>query len=146
MKISNHLPQFENNLTLFIVAGKQEAAFYLAENGEINKTASFKVAKPIYTDSKAIGGRGNAAYRAVAKAEKEKKSISADFMKEFKSALKILSAENSLSAVYIFCPPTEKASAQAALPAKLKTKLKMLKTGNFTKEHPFKLLEKLKLQ
>lgn len=136
MKISENLPQFKNGLALLIASGNFEVDFYLATNGEITKTDSLLVEK---TNSEITSGfvvneSGGSKNLKVAR--------HAEFLKEFEKHLTDLLLKSAVEETHLFAPAEVKNELEKILPEKLKKHLKIYE-GNFHKEHPFKLLEKI---
>lgn len=135
MQISEHLPQFIDRKSLFIVTGLHEADFYVVADGEINKVDNFTVEKtnPDITTGFVIAESGG---------DKDLKRIrQTDFLKEFKDHLPMLLSNQGIKMVYLFAPPAVIKELEALLPEALKNSIHLYE-GNFHKEHPFKLLEK----
>ncbi|MEX0672922.1 MAG: host attachment protein [Candidatus Paceibacterota bacterium] len=147
MKITEKLPQFENETALLVVTGKQDAVFYIAQNGEVNAVESFKVDKPKYTDL-----HGHFETRAHGKVTRagspyEPTDLSDDavrqFLKELEEELKNVSRHYALDSLYIFYPSHMKNRISEVLPPKLARKQQIAIEGNFYEHHPFKLLERI---
>lgn len=143
MKISQKLPQFEKEKALIIVASQMEADFYVAFGGEIAKTTSFKITKPRYSDregfvARASGGKavsGGPSYSI------DKEKIRIDFLKAFREKIKPFSQDKKIGRVYLFAESYVVNEIQKFLPAGLKSKIKTVIRGNYSKNHPFDLLE-----
>lgn len=136
MKISKTLPQFSEESALFIVAGLYEADFYLASEGEINQVDSFTVAISDPAIKKGFKVRESGGAKHL------KQMRQADFLKTFKTHLTAVINKQPAKLVYLFAPTAVAKELTVALPVALKKTLRTFK-GNFHKEHPFKLLEKI---
>ncbi|MEK7624967.1 MAG: hypothetical protein AAB467_01300 [Patescibacteria group bacterium] len=136
MQISANLPQFKKGTALLVVSGDFEVDFYLATNGEIAKADSMLVGKtnPLITSGFVVNESGGSKNLKVAR--------HAEFLNAFKKHLTYLLSKSAVEETHMFAPAEVKNELQAALPAKLKKCLKVYE-GNFHKEHPFKLLEKI---
>lgn len=136
MKISENLRQFNNEAVLFAVTGDFEADFYLAKDGEIDKVDSLLVERrnPEIPEGFVAKESGNI--------KNIKKFRHAEFAKEFKKHLTALLAKSAVKEAYLFAPAELKNELEKDFPAKLRKSLKVYE-GNFHKEHPFKLLEKV---
>lgn len=146
MKITKTLPQFVRSVALFIVTGTEEADFYLAHDGNLDKVASFTAPKEHYSDRENFGRRGSVVFESGDKASQRKKTIRRDFLQGIKNNLQIIIKSNTdITAVYLLTPAEVKRDLAAILPAKLKIKVKKVILGNFHKEHPFVWLEKIRL-
>lgn len=136
MQISENLPQFNEGAGLLIVSGDFEVDFYLASKGEIDKVDSFQVERrnPEIPVGFVAAESGNM--------KTIKKYRHSEFLEEFKKHLAPILKENKIAAAHLFAPTEVKNELEKALPAGLRKNLKV-HDGNFHKEHPFKLLEKL---
>lgn len=146
MKISKTLPQFAKDAALFIVTGTEEADFYLAHDGDLKKIASFVVPKIHYSDREDFGRKGSVVFESGDKASQRKKMIRREFLQGVADNFKkIAGSAAGITAVYVLAPAEVKKEVAAALPAKLKPKLKKIISGNFHKQHPFKWLKKIRV-
>ncbi len=136
MQISKNFPQFDKGAALLIVSGDFEADFYLASKGEINKVGSLLVERrnPEIPVGFVASESGNI--------KTIKKFRHAEFIEEFKKHLLAILAQSAVKEAFLFAPAEVKNELEKALPAKLRKNLRVYE-GNFHKEHPFKLLEKL---
>lgn len=136
MKISESLPQFKKGLALLIVSGDFEVDFHVATQGDIDKVDSFLIERrnPEITEGFVAAESGNI--------KTLKKYRHAEFLEAFSKHLAALLARMDVAEAYLFAPAEVKNELEKALPAKLKKSLKIYE-GNFLKEHPFKLLEKI---
>jgi len=146
MKISQNLPQFAGEHVLLVVTGRQEAEFYRAGDGEVEKVAAFKVETPKYSDREGhfkTRGRGMVlASGAVYEAQKEK--ILQDFRREFKSSLKsVLANFSQPDRIYMYTPAYMATDVQGLFPRLVAGAIKKTIRGNFYGRHPFELLEKI---
>ena len=145
MKITKTLPQFAKETALLIVTGTEEADFYLARDGSLDKVAAFKVAKSHYSDREDFGRQGSVVFESGDKFSQRKKMFRRDFLQGVKDNLKhIASGHADISVVYLLTPAEVKKDLTAALPTKFKSKVKKVISGNFHKEHPFVWLEKIR--
>ncbi len=144
MKISNKLPQFNEEKALFIVTGKQEAKFYIVHKGEINEIDSFEIEKPKYSDKEGWFKRRVRSFvmGSGAPLEPPKQKIIKDFLKKLKEKYKETSSHNNFEALYLFTPHYLLPSVKESLPGG--TKIKLTIDGEYYFQHPFKLLEKIK--
>ncbi len=136
MKISENLPQFDNGESLLIASGDFEADFYLASKGEINKVDSFLVERRNAEIPVGFVAAESGNIKTL------KKFRHSEFVEEFKKHLSALLAKQPVKEIFLFAPSEMKNELEKALPANLRKNLRVYE-GNFHKEHPFKLLEKL---
>lgn len=142
MKIPRELPQFKDENAFIIVTGKQDAAFYKASDGIIEKVDAFKIPRPTYSDNEGIyrtKGRGVATSSGSAK-ELQDENVIRDFLREFKKRIRKIS---DFSTIYIFSPHQIKNRVRAALPNEWKMKVGALIEGNYYFRHPTFILKKL---
>ncbi len=143
MKIPNALLQFATHRSLFVVTGTQEADFYVAYQGEIQKVKTFVLEKPTYSDREYVGRRsGGAAYESGSIAQAIKRSMQRDFITHLSDALKELQRE-SFEHVYVFCPATVHNDVEGAIPATLRKKVVRVWKGNYHKQTPIDLIKKI---
>lgn len=142
MKIPRELPQFKDETAFIIVAGKQDAAFYTASNGTIERTDAFKIPRPTYSDNEGIyrtKGRGVATSSGSAK-ELQDDNVINDFLREFKKRIKKVS---DFSSLYVFAPQQTKNKIKALLPNQWDKKVAAVIEGNYYFRHPTFILKKL---
>ncbi len=136
MKISENLLQFSNGEALLVVSGDFEVDFYLASNGEINKIDGFLVERRNQDIPVGFVAAESGNIKTL------KKFRHSEFIEEFKKHLAGLLAKQLVKEIFLFAPAEVKNELEKALPTKLRKNLRVYE-GNFHKEHPFKLLEKL---
>lgn len=146
MKISKNLPQFEGENILLVVTGRQEADFFRAGDGSIEKVAGFMVEKPQYSER---GGhfkrRGHGATIASgAVYENQKEKILQDFRHEFRKILKNVLVTPP-DHIYIFTPAYLATEISGMFPKRIAVTIKKVIRGNFYGRHPFEFLEKMKV-
>jgi len=142
MKISEKLPQFENRLALFIVAGTRTAEFYLAGDGAIDKINELRVEAPKYSDREGFFTRSGKGERlgsgSVYEAKKDK--MRSDFHRELSEAVKKSAKKIKITHLYIFAPNHNLSSMRAVLPVSLRKTPSREFAGNYTKLKPFELI------
>lgn len=147
VKISKNLPQFRGEKVLLVVTGQQEADFFRAGDGSIEKIAGFMIEKPHYSDR---GGhfkrRGHGATLASGSVyENQKEKVLQDFRREFKKTLKnvlIIIPDH----IYVYTPPYLVAEISAMFPKRIAGTIKKVIRGNFYGRHPFEFLEKIRIR
>lgn len=142
MRISQKLPQFKDRRTLIIVAGKVEAKFIEAYNGEIRELTHCKSSKPDYSDNEGYfetRGRGfwlgSGSVREV-----DDDDLINHFMVLFKKTINELSHGSVFDSIFILAPTRTLKPIQEVLPDQLARKISFTKEGNYTKEHFFDIL------
>jgi hypothetical protein len=146
MKISNKLPRFKDAIALLIVTGDKESTFYLAADGLINKTEQLIVRKPVYSDKEGFFAHGGSDYYSAGSVKEiSKQFLWKEFLQQFMEELNLLENKYKPTEYYLFTPDYFVNQLLNELPKVLKAKIKQTETGNFSKLHPFELLEKIKL-
>lgn len=148
MKISKNFPQFKNKTALFIVTGFHLAEMYKAKDGKIEKIGEFEVDYPKYSDRESFferTGQGRV-YGSGAVYEMEKDETRKRFLHELKKTEKSVISHLNITQIYIFSPVYIAHSVIETLPDTIRGKVKRVFIGNFTHEHPFNLLKKIKRQ
>jgi len=144
MKISSKLPQFERETALIAVAGTQEADFYVASNGVLNKVFHYKLEKTKYSDREDFAARGSIVFESGAKFENKKLMDRKNFILGFCSQVKTLATEKDITTIYLLAPSTILLDLEAGLGVSLKKKVKAHYLGNFHKKPISGVLQKLK--
>lgn len=151
MQIRQNLPQFENTTALIVASGKQDAIFYIAQNGEIHIVESFKVEKPTYDDVEGhfesttkTGMRGQTMKSGspYEPSEKDEKAV-ASFLKELKEEFESVSRHHDIDELYVFAPPHLKNEVEERIPYSLHQAKQLMLEGNHYDTHPHELLEKI---
>ena len=142
MKIPRKLPQFSRTTAYIIVAGKQDAAFYSASDGIIERLDAFKIPRPRYSDKEGrFGVRGKGGGNVTGGVlELRDEDIIRDFIKELKVRLK---SAPSFEHIYLFAPADTKNRIAAALQNSWKEKVRATIVGNYYYRHPLIILEKI---
>lgn len=142
MQIKQELPQFLKQPVILIAAGKQHGLIYLAKNKEINKLKEIRIEKDIYSDREGHFARkssqldisSGSVYEDVGQDKRIK-----DFLKAIEAEIK---KHPDIKTVYCFCPDYMKNLFKNLINKYFNTSKMFL--GNYTDEHPFVLLEKIK--
>lgn len=143
MQVSRKLPQFSGRAALLIVAGKQVAEFYLAQDGQIRRLNSFQIATPKYSDREGFFITRNhqaGIMRSGAPYEAKEQKIRQDFLREFAQNLRLIEAGTGVDEIYLFSPAEV---LLAKLPKSLAGKVAGEFRGNFYGSHPFVLLQEI---
>lgn len=147
MKISQKLSQFKDEKSLLIVTGSQGAEFYIAENGVIEKTLTFRNPKPKYQDKGGFfqtSGKGQV-YSEGSPYESPKNKLRRSFRLEFKKNLKKVLAKNKdVMSIYIFSPSEAINYVKGVLPKNIRGKVKFTFMKDYFNLHPFELLKAIK--
>lgn len=145
MKISDNFPVLQKVNALFVVSGKQSAVIYQLRRGEINERDTIKIKKPEYTDREGHfeyrGPRGRL-YGSGSVYEPKNEYVQKKFLTSLVKEIK--QVRRPFDSIYLFAPMYVVDQIEAALPNSISTKIKRKFTGNFTKQHPTDLLNKVK--
>ncbi len=148
MQIPKQLPQFNTFSGLLAVISRQEAHFYRAYQGQIEKIKEVKTENIRYSDDEGMmresGGPGQV-YRSGAVKEISDKDQKKYLMRELKKYLPTLNKDYSSQEgrLYLFVPSHTITEVKELLPKKLKEILDMDFVGNYQNYHPTELLEKI---
>jgi len=145
MKISENLPQFNNQKALFIVAGKQEAVFYFVADSQAEELKRIRLHKPKYSDKEGYfqrKGRGRI-FGSGSVLETKNRKLRKDFIKELNNNLQDILGKRDVEEIYLFSPSHMMKSIKKSLPASAFKKLKQSYKGNYCEAHIFKILKKL---
>lgn len=143
MKIPEPLHQFKDEDALIVVSGRQDAAFYEAQNGILTEIDSFKIPTPHYSDHEGeirVSSRG-AGIRSGGTRELRHQDIIRDFMHEFKRRIKKLPA--TFSKIYVFAPHQTKNKISDILFEWVQRKADTIIEGNFYYHHPLKVIGRI---
>ncbi len=147
MKISQKLPQFKDEKSLFIVTGSQGGEFYIAANGVIKKTLTFKNPKPEYPDKGGffqVSGKGQV-FKGGSPYESPKNKLRRSFRLEFrKNIKKVLKGNKDIENIYIFSPGEAISYVKEALSKNMRGKVKFTFRKDYINMHPFELLKRIK--
>lgn len=149
MHIKQELPLFENKKSLLIVTGKSVAKFYLALDKEIELIEEFEMPKPStqYTDREGHFKRSGATEGYIGSGsvhEADKEHFANKFSSELAEKAGLLDKEKEPKEIYLFTPDYMKNKIKEDLGASLKKKIVMEITGNYSENHIFDLLKKIK--
>jgi hypothetical protein len=144
MEISNNFPILQKSNAIFIVSGKLAAKIYRIGDGLLHERDTLEVTIPRYTDREgyyeqhspqgSIQGSGSMG-------EVHDDYIQRDFIKYLADEIKDI--KRPYDSVYVFGPAHVVKSLEQALPRATVAKIRQTFVGNFTKQHPTELLEKI---
>ena len=146
MKIPRDLPQFENDKAIFIVTGKQNAAFHLAHKGDLTELAEFNIETPSYSDKEgsSMNRGGGITFGFGWVLERNKPEETKDFLKQLEETSRKILAKQAATKIYLFSPQYILASAKETMKKIAGNKVEMRTfSGNYTRMHPLKLLKEL---
>jgi hypothetical protein len=146
MKISDNLPQFTHERALLLVTGEQSGKLYRAERGALESIEEVAVPDPRYSDREGFfkqrtkRGRKFFTIRSGSPYESKDEKVHTDFTKAI-SELVVRHAD--ADALYVYCPSYFKTQLLNSMPPRARDLINFVFEGNFLKEHPFVLLEKI---
>src|SRR3989344_1938536 len=142
MKITQNLPQFDNDVVLIVVTGKQEAKFYLAQDGEIERIADFELETPHYSDREGAvvrggsGRRGQGRFATGLAATHQKEKMHNDFLKTCKEHLAKILPTIKATKLYLFSPSYVGKDVMELFPANVQKNTKWIAKGIYISKHP----------
>jgi hypothetical protein len=145
MKISKNLLQFEGKRALISVTGRQEARFFLANDGTIEELESFKFDKP--EDLKREGHNmikgSKGVYRSGPTPEFKNQRIIAELEFHLRKSLKNILDKNKIDIIYLTVPDYLRNDVKKTFPAASAKKIKLVLLGDYCHFHPFDILKKI---
>lgn len=145
MRISSHLPQFEDKRTLLVVAGKRAARLYFAHKGFINEVYEMRTPTPVYSDREGFfmrRGRGEQ-YGSGSVYESKDSSTQDKFETQLREVASRIMRAIQIDSVILFAPAEAIYSIRKELPHEIKRKIESSVRGNYVHDHPHSFLQKL---
>ncbi|MFW5871975.1 MAG: host attachment protein [bacterium] len=145
MKIPQEYPQFEEKNTLLVVMGTNHGIIYQAKDGTLEKIDELLVEEPEYSDNEGMfkrGGGDQTTYGSVLESKKEE--YQKRFSKDLAEKVLDLSKKGNLEQIYLFYPKMMSHLVEEDWNENLKKIILVKFDGNYTKESPTELLEKIK--
>lgn len=150
MKISKAYIQFRDRNVLLVVTGKQEACVYRAAKGRITKIATLEIPRDVYFDREGFfmhrgksSLKGGGMVYGTGSMYERSDNEAVRFMRRLKQRLESILSRRKIDEVYLFAPDYFLRIIRAHLPEEARSRLKYSFRGNYTKSHPFELLEKI---
>ena len=146
MKISQELPNFDDEKALLVVTSKRVADFFVASKGVIKKLKSFEIPDTWVSGKEDFSERSGSGmvYGSGGLNESQKEKIRQKFLIELKKEIKQMIPKYKIESIYLFSPNYLINSIREALPNSAVKKIKGFLKGNYCSHHPFELLEKIK--
>lgn len=146
MQIDKHLPQFSKTKALLLTTGKQTATLYLGYKGQVKEIASFSIPTPTYTDREGFFERrsGGGVLGSGSVYEAKEKDTRDKFLAKLVGEIKNTNKKYKYQDVYLFAPQYIKNTINKKLPTAIKKLVKKEFTGNYTKSHPFVLIQHIR--
>ncbi len=148
MKIPNEYPKFINKSALLIVLGREDGTLYLASNGFIDKITEFGVRIPKYSDREGFFLRsgGGRLLGTGSVYEPKIKMVERRFLNDFSEKIKKILKENKVTEIYLFSPKFMHTYFEQEIPPKYLKMVRCKFNGNYRKNHPLELLDKIRIQ
>ncbi|MBZ1348889.1 MAG: hypothetical protein KY053_01490 [Candidatus Liptonbacteria bacterium] len=144
MKIPKELLQFSKFKTLIIISGQQEAEFFFAYQGVIEKIAYFKLKKLTYSDKEGFIGRGRTKYGSSGSVLDDLKTkAKQEFVVSFKKAIKEIELKTDFDDVYLLSPSHFLEFVRGLLSLSLKGKIRFTLQGNYLKAAPIDVIKRI---
>ena len=143
MKIPQQLPHFNRRTVLFIVTGKQEAVFYKASDGLIERVHAFKISEPEQSDRESefkTRGRGQT-FRSGSAWERRNNDVIRDFISKFRHDMSEYVHPEYFHRAYLFVPPQVKAKVWESIPQALGKRISVTIDGNYINKSPLELVK-----
>ncbi|HAO64978.1 TPA: hypothetical protein DCQ44_03290 [Candidatus Taylorbacteria bacterium] len=143
MKIPTDLSKkIDEEPTLIIVAGRQDAVLYKTNKGTVVELDEFIIPKPNYGDHKAeikkkAKGKTTGSHEVW---NRDNSDVVKYFLKELKRRIKKVTGFERL---YILAPSQTKNKIKAALPTAWHKKIRLIIDGNYFYRHPLFILKKI---
>ena len=138
MKIAQQFPQFKKERALLVVTGTQEAEFYLAGDGVIEKIESFRIPRIHYSDKEGLAVRTGKTGVTGGSSRSVKEQYQQAFISKLKSTAKDVVVRTMPTQVAIISPVI--AEVEQLLPAAAKKLVRMRLKKNLCERHAEEIL------
>lgn len=149
MRIHKELPKFEDEKVLILVLSRQNAQFFIVKDGDIKLKNEIHVEKQRFADKKSPlrnKKRKKRMMKAGALRENEKRNLKNDLLRQFSEYLRLILTRHEFDDIYLLSSPRVIGEVPKIIKEVYKKEPKKIIEGNFTKAHPFKLIEKISLK
>ncbi len=139
MKISQQFPQFKKERVLVILTGTQEAEFYLAGDGSIEKVEMFRIPRIRYTGNEGLSVRtGKTGVTGGGS-----KSTKEQYQQQFDAKFKVMAKDviNRVMPTQIFVISPVIAEVESLLPTPTKKLIQFRLRKNLCERHAEEILE-----
>lgn len=142
MKIAQQFPQFKKERALVILTGTQEAEFYLAGDGSMEKIETFRIPRIRYSGNEGLSVRTGKTGVTGGGSKSTKEQYQQEFTAKFKTSAKDVIARVTPTQLLVVSPVV--AEVEALLPAPAKKLIKVRLRKNLCERHPEEILEHIK--
>lgn len=142
MKIAQQFPQFKKERALIVVTGTQEAEFYIAADGVIEKIETFRIPRIKYSDKEGLSVRTGKTGVTGGGSHSVKEQYQQAFVAKFKIAAKDTIARTLPTQILIISPVI--AEVEGLLPTQAKKLVCMRLKKNVCERHAEEILGHVK--
>lgn len=142
MKIAQQFPQFKKERALVILTGTQEAEFYLAGDGSMDKIEMFRIPRIKYSDKEGLSVRTGKTGVTGGGSRSVKEQYQQDFTAKFKATAKDVITRIKPTQIVIVSPIM--GEIEQMLPVASKKAVNMRLKKNLCERHPEEILEHIK--
>lgn len=142
MKIAQQFPQFKKERVVLIVTGTQEAEFYLAGDGSMEKVEMFRIPRIRYSGNEGLAVRTGKTGVTGGGSKSTKEQYQKEFAAKFKATAKDVITRTVPTQIAIISPIMGEVE-QMMPPAARKAVVMRLKK-NLCERHPEEILEHIK--
>lgn len=149
MKISENLPQFNNEVALLVVTGSEQGQLFLIKDGEAEILPEIHLREEKLNANRhgtyeGFAGNRNGSVLVGRSVEWSQNDDVKRFLRKLESSLAEIFAENEVSQIYLFSPSYISKEIFAQIPQDKTSLLEATFDGNYSDQHLFKLLEMIK--
>ena len=138
MKIAQQFPQFKKERALLILTGTQEAEFYLAGDGLIEKIESFRIPRIKFSDKEGLSVRTGKTGVTGGGSNSAKEQYKQQFDAKFKNSVKEVIGRTIPTQIAIISPIV--GEIEQMLPVASKKAVNMRLRKNLCERHPEEIL------
>jgi len=138
MKIAQQFPQFKKERALLILTGTQEAEFYLAGDGLMEKVEMFRIPRIRYSGNEGLAVRPGKTGVTGGSSKSTKEQYQQEFAAKFKTAIKQVAARTMPTQITIISPIM--GEIEQMLPIASKKSVTMRLKKNLCERHPEEIL------
>lgn len=141
MKIAQQFPQFKKERALLIVTGTQEAEFYLAGDGSVEKIETFRIPRIRYSDKEGLAVRTGKTGVTGGGSHSTKEQYRQAFAAKFKASAKDVIARTTPTHIMIVSPII--ADIEQLLPTTAKKLVRVRLRKNLCERHAEEILGRI---
>lgn len=142
MKIAQQFPQFKKERALLILTGTQDAEFYLAGDGAIERIESFRIPRIRFSDKEGLSVKTGKTGVTGGSAHSTKERYQQEFAAKFKVSAKDIIGRTIPTQIAIVSPIINE--IEQLLPTTSKKTVSIRLRKNLCERHPEEILEHIK--